>query len=81
MAASCELDSYPPFKDIVRSETPIGGYIIKKVNESMCKMTFCVELNYKLSHFIAKSVGPKSGHLALSLRKYFLTQIASQVDE
>ena len=61
---SAKVEGYEPNENFVRSETPISGYILKKVNSSLTKLTYCGEIDFKLSLFIAKNVATKSGHLA-----------------
>lgn len=71
-ASSVLLDSHPPEKGIVRADAYIGGYIVKKISDNMCKMTFCIEMDIKLNMFLARSVAPKTAHLSLSVRNYAL---------
>jgi hypothetical protein len=46
------LESHPHEKGIVRAETPIGGWVLKKINENLTKATFCAEIDFKIALFI-----------------------------
>jgi hypothetical protein len=71
-AKTITLDSHPPLKNIVRAESPVGGWRVKMVRENYCKVWFYSEVDFKIALFLQKSVGPKSGHSANALREYIL---------
>jgi hypothetical protein len=69
-ARSFDLASVPPIKNIVRADSPISGWRIKVLepgvggSKPLCKVTFYSEVDFKISLFLQKNVGPKSGHLS-----------------
>lgn len=75
-AKSTNIPSIPPVKNIVRAETPISGWKIKQIEDGgngkkpLCKLWFYSEADFKISLFIQKSAGPKSGHIADAFARY-----------
>jgi len=67
---SITIPSQPVNKNIVRASTSLGGWRVKVKEpgsggkKPLCKLTFFSEIDFKISLFISKTVGPKTGHLA-----------------
>jgi hypothetical protein len=67
---SITIPSQPVNKNIVRASTSLGGWRVKVKEPAsggkkpLCKLTFFSEIDFKISLFISKTVGPKTGHLA-----------------
>lgn len=78
MAKSTSVPSIPENKGIVRAETPISGWRIKQIDagdaasgrKPRCKLWFYTEADFKISLFLQKSAGPKTGHLAMLFADY-----------
>lgn len=51
-ATSIALESHPPEKGIVRADTPIAGWILKKINDKLTKVTFIAEIDFKIALFL-----------------------------
>ena len=74
MAETIDLETHPPNKNIVRADCFVGGWRIKSVDKKKTKIIFYSETDYKINQFITKQVISKTGHLALSLKKFVDTQ-------
>jgi len=64
---SITMESVPHVKNVVRGETSVSGWRIKVIEDGeypLCKIMFYSEADFKISLFIAKQAGPKSGNLA-----------------
>lgn len=76
IAKSYVLDSHPPYKGIVRAEFPTGGWRFKQKEPArdgqkpLLKVTFHSEADFKISMFLMKSMGPKSGHITDIFSRY-----------
>ena len=70
LAKAIDLPSIPPQKNIVRADTPLSAWRLKvkergsNGQKPLVKVTFLTEIDFKISLFIQKNVGPRSGHLA-----------------
>ena len=70
IAKAIEIPSIPPQKNIVRADTPLSAWRLQVKEKGsgdqkpLVKVTFISEIDFKISLFIQKNVGPKSGHLA-----------------
>jgi len=69
LAKAIDLPSIPPQKNIVRADLPLGAWRLQvkekgtETQKPLVKLTFISEIDFKISLFIQKNVGPKSGHL------------------
>ena len=55
---------------VVRAENEIGGWKIRKIDDNLCKITFCACPDFKIPLYLAKQVAPKSTNLPLGLKNY-----------
>ena len=81
LAKSFDNDElFPQTKGIVRAASPISGWRIQIKEpgdpengiKPLMKVTFFSEADFKISLFISKSVGPKSGHLSNALANFLV---------
>ena len=70
ISKSINIPSHPANKNIVRATTSLSAWRVKLKEPAsggkkpLCKLTFFGEIDFKISLFISKTVGPKTGHLA-----------------
>ena len=70
ISKSITIPTHPANKNIVRASTSLSGWRVKVREPAsggikpLCKVTFFGEIDFKISLFISKNVGPKTGHLA-----------------
>lgn len=62
---SISLHSHPNKTNIMRAEAPRTCWIVKQINEKMCKVTFISEMDFRISSYIQRQIAPKYGNLAL----------------
>ena len=78
---ACSIDNeevFPPTKGIVRAASQYSGWRIKlrekgdpeKGIKPLYRVCFYSEVDFKISLFISKNVGPKSGNHANNLASY-----------
>jgi hypothetical protein len=70
-------ETIPEVKGVVRADSLISGWRIKQieneipgVKKARCKIWFYSESDFKISMFLQKQVGPKTGHMALHFSQY-----------